>query len=79
MVTWLIIGILLLAVVALTIGIYIMNRQETQREKISFIILLTFSTVMSILFVLDVPLPNPVTAISHVFMPVGIWLSNVLG
>jgi len=79
MIAWIIIGILLLAAVVAVISLYLIKRQGTKREKISFIILLTFSTIMSILFALDVPLPNPVIAISRVFMPVGIWLFNVLG
>jgi len=79
MVTWIIIGILLLAAVTAVISLYIIKRQGSEREKISFIILLAFSTIICILFALDVPLPNPVIAISQVFMPVGVWLSKVLG
>ncbi|MCP8967881.1 hypothetical protein [Ectobacillus ponti] len=54
-------------------------RKQSMRELRGFYIALGISVVFSILYVLGVPIPNPVDGLIAIFEPVAGWVNNVLG
>lgn len=52
-------------------------RSRSKKDTAAFLVLLVAATALSIAYVLEVPIPNPVVWITRVFMPVSKWIEQL--
>jgi hypothetical protein len=53
-------------------------QQKLKKDIIVFCLLLTVSTALIILRVLNVPMPNPMDSLMAIFSPLTIWVDQLL-
>lgn len=71
-------GIILLAILFAVVELPPLIKEKRMYPSILYISLMGIGSIVSVLYGLDLPLPNPLDTVIFLFEPLSTWLFNLL-